>query len=468
MRFLVFALVFHCSFMAVAQQKHFIEDIGWRGNKIELHTITNKRKDQSCTFVVNSDSIRAFVFNGRVQLIRQFSLEHKAGEKILGGFIRDSMMYLFAEKPGSEVLHNRVFDLASGSIKESFFEFDLKKEKVVDHLSAGDRFLYFTANNKTSEFVIYNFTSDQLWDTVRYTFNDSGWDDFTSLHGTSRSVSIKNVDMEGECSINTAVKGNKLYPRNDTLFLVMNNHCDSTHVYCFDLDNKKVNAWVIQHHTGFVAAADRPYSYSDNSYLLKNKLYYVLATADSLYMQVVDLYTGAVNQSFVANREGEITFKNTPIIQEGAASSKTMVRELGKTSQLLRKMVNGDAVITAILNDNNQVEVTVGSYAKMNSGSTGNVMMMSTGAPGTPMIMVPTGGFNRGGWVKSARFKTLLNASTFEHLDGTPGNSINEKIEYYTAGIKIPPEAENLFISGGRYYHAYYSKDDRRLVILQF
>ena len=84
------------------------------------------------------------------------------------------------------------------------------------------------------------------------------------------------------------------------------------------------------------------------------------------------------------------------------------------------------------------------------------------------MVVAPTGGFYRNNWVKSARFKTLLNASTFEHIDGTPGNSINEKIEYYTGGIKIPPEAENLFMTNSRYYHAYYDKTLRKLVILKF
>jgi len=456
MRFLVFALVFHCSLVAIGQQKHFIEDIGWRGNKIELHTVCNKKKDQSCTFAVNSDSIRAFVFNRQVQLIRQFSMAHPSGEKVLGGFIRDSMVYLYTEKPGSDQLHNWVFDIASGKIKERVVAFDLKKETVVDHISAGDRFLYFTANYKTSAFNIYNFTSDQQWDTLRYTFAESGWNDLTSLHGGSRLVSVEKVDLEGGSSINTAAKGNKLYPRNDTLLLVMNNHCDSTHVYCFDLDNKKVNSWVIQHHTGIVAATNRPHSYSDNSYLLKNKLYYVLATADSLYLQVVDLYTGAINRSFGAKSEDEISFKNTPIVlaDEGQYSFGAS-REPVKTKQLLLKMVNGDAVITATLNNNNQVEVIVGSFLKINQVVSGGYMTRMDG-------------FNSNGWVKSAHFKTLLNASTFEHVDGNIGNSINEKVGYYTTGIKIPPQAENLFMSGGRYYHAYYNKDDRRLVILQF
>ncbi|HEX6432090.1 MAG TPA: hypothetical protein VF008_30575, partial [Niastella sp.] len=448
-----------------AQQKHFEEYIGWRGNKIELHTISNKSKDQSCTFVVDIDSIRAFVFNNEVAVIQQFNFACKASEKVLGGFIRDSKVYFFTEQKGKDMLHNWVLDITTGNIKDYLVEFDLKKEKVVDYLNGGDRFLYFTARNKTSEFIIYNFTGEQQWDTLRYAFNEGGWDDITALNGAGRSVSVQKVDLEGECSINTAVRGNKLYPRNDTLFLVMNNHRDSTHVYSFDLVHKKVNNWVIKHHTGGDVSPNG--DYSDNSFLLRNKLYYLLATLDSLCIQVVDLYTGVIKRSYVANKEDDISFKNTPIVQEGGTYSFGALRELGKTKQLLRKLVNGDAVITATLNANNQVEIIVGSFAKMTSGFNGG-MVKPAGGPGSSGVAVPAGGFYRNTWLKSAHFKMLLNADTFEHVEGAVGNSINARIEYYTIGVKIPWEAENLFMTNGRYYHAYYDKTLRKLVILKF
>lgn len=465
MRFLLLVLFFHCSFMATAQQRHFEEHMGWRGNRIELHTISDKSKTQSCTFAVNSDSIRAFIFNSRVRLIRQFDLVRNSNEKVLGGFIKDSIVYLFT-KPGKDELHSYVLEIATGKIRDYYIAFDLKKEKAVENISAGDRFLYFTSNKKTSEFSIYNFTGGQRWDTLRLTCSPDMWKDLTVYRDFSPIASVEKVDLEGEASINTAVNGNKLYPRHDTLCLVMNNHRDSTQVYSFDLEHKKVNTWLIKHHSPTTSPTG---AYSDNSFLLRNKLYYVIATTDSLCIQVVDLYTGAIIKSFVANREDEISFKNTPIMQEGGQfSSSNEVRELGKTKQLLRKMVNGDAVITATMNNNGQVELIVGSYTKMASAGGGGMRMAAGGAPGAPMVMIPTGGFSRNTLVKSARFKTLLNASTFEHIDGEMGKSINEKIEEWTAGIKVPAEAENLFMTNGNYYYAYYSKGERKLIILKF
>jgi hypothetical protein len=467
MRVIICILLSFCILKAVAQQKHFEQEIGWRGKAIQLHTISDKSKQQSCTFVVGNGTIRAFVFNNKVEVIQQFNISLRSIEKVLGGFIRDNKAYIFTEQAGKDKLHNWVLDITTGETKDRFIEFDLKKEKVVDHLSGGDRFLYFTSNNKTSEFIIYNFTSEQQFDTLRYHFDESGWNDLTTDDAFSRKVSLKKVDLEGECSIDVAVRANKLYLRNDTLLLVMNNHPDSTHVVSFDVSHKKVDPWLIKHNFTLPGGEIGPYSFSDNSFLLRNKLYYLWVTSDSLCVQVVDLFSGAINKSFVAKREDTISFKNTPIVQEGGAYSSSDTRELGKTRQLLRKMVNGDAVITATPNSYNQIELIIGSYAKMSGGGGGGMYMPAGGRPGV-MIMMPTGGFNRGGWVKSARFKTLLNPDTFEHVAGAIGNSINERIEYYTAGIKIPREAENLFMTNGRYYHAYYDKALRKLVILKF
>jgi hypothetical protein len=88
--------------------------------------------------------------------------------------------------------------------------------------------------------------------------------------------------------------------------------------------------------------------------------------------------------------------------------------------------------------------------------------------PNGSMTLVPTGSFYPNDWVQSARFKILLNARTLEHVGGVPGNSINEKIDYYTGGRKIPPQGINLFKTNGHYYVAYYENDARKLSILKF
>jgi hypothetical protein len=456
----LFICILFSSFMlpAVAQQRHFEQNIGWRGSYIELHTISDKNKQQSCTFIVSQDSIRALVFNNQVQLVQQFSFPRTAGQKIQGGFIRDGKVYLFTQGGNNEEFHNRVLDITAGTTKDRLVPFELNKQKVVDHLSGGDRFIYLTSSNKTKELIIYSLLGEEQVDTLRYQFNAAAWDDLSKTEMGGYKVTFEKVDMEGECPVYIAYHANKLYLHRDTLLLVMNDRLDSTQVYSFDLTHKKVNNWLIQH---------QAHPNTDNTFILDDQLFYVGASIDSLCLQIADLYSGAIKHSFVARAEDTISFKNTPVIQKGGFYIEGNTRELSKTKQILRNIKKSYAVIAATVNSNGQLELVVGAYEKMSSTSSVPVVTMHPGAGGT-MVMMPTGGFYRHGSGKAVRFKVLLNARTLEHIDGVPGNSINEKIDYYTGGIKIPPHAENLFMTNGRYYHAYYDKNERKLVILKF
>jgi hypothetical protein len=442
---LFFCILFSALMLqAAAQQKHYELNLGWKSNKLELHSISDKNKQQSCTFIV-SDSIRALVFNNQVQLIRQFGMKHMYEQQLLGGFISNAKVYLFTREGTKDELHNWVLDIATGTAKENILPFDLNKEKLVDRISGGDRFLYITSNKKTAELIVYNFTSETQFDTLRYPLG---------VH----KADFGTVDMEGVCPIDVAVEKNKLYLQGDTLQLVMNDQLNITQITSFDIPNKKISEHVIHH---------QAHASADNSFLFENRLYYAGASADSLCIQIVDVNSGAVKKSFVALAEDTITFKNTPIMQEGGFYAYGGTREIGKTKQLLRKMDNGDPVIGATINANNQLELVVGSFMKMRMAmGTGGVAIRPTSS--SSLVMMPPGMFYSNYWDKSVRFKTLLDARSLEHIGGVPGNSINEKIDYYTGGRKIPPMGINLFKTNGHYYVAYYENDSRKLSILKF
>src|SRR5438105_917900 len=146
----LFICILFSSFMlqAVAQQKHYEFELGWKSNKLELHTISDKNKQQSCTFIVSPDSIRALVFNNQVQAVQQFGMKHIFEQKLLGGFMRNAKVYLFTREGTKDELRNWVLDIATGTTKENVLPFDLKKEKPVDQISGGDRFLFITSNKK--------------------------------------------------------------------------------------------------------------------------------------------------------------------------------------------------------------------------------------------------------------------------------------------------------------------------------
>src|SRR5688572_22539755 len=130
MRVIIFFLFSFWSIQVVAQNKQFVAFMGWSGKRIELQTISNRTRQSSCTFVVGSDSIRAFVFTGPLKLMRQFSLPLASDEKLLGGFMRDSSVYMFTEQKGKDELHCSALNVVTEKVKENFIPFDPKKEKT--------------------------------------------------------------------------------------------------------------------------------------------------------------------------------------------------------------------------------------------------------------------------------------------------------------------------------------------------
>ena len=467
MRLLIISLFSFWQFTTFAQHKEFMEPIGWGGNRIELQTITSKSKKSSCVFVQSYDSIRAFVFNSQIKVMRSFCVLIKSWEVLLGGCMRDSSVYLFTELRGIPKLHCWVLNIINGNTRESDIPFDLQNERSVTQLSAGNRFVFVTANNKINELTLYSFTSEGPGIPVRKRFSDAQWDDLTTGGLFKNHVKLEKIDQEGDVNPEALVKNNKVYLHNDTVLVVMNNHLDSTHVVCFDLDQYQASGWVINHNPGQPARST--IYYSDNSFLFRDKLYYVQATYDSLKVQIVDPYSGAINKSWTTGGNEEIDYKNTSILQEGGTRSKRDFGDLDNTSELLKKMVNGSAVITAKPAAKDQIEIVVGSYKKVTVTTTKPAAgaTMVTSATGAPM-MVPAASVSHETWTKSAHFKSLLDAGDYTHREGEPGTSINERIERYTNNLKIPPESENLFMNNGTYYYAYYDKGARTLVVLKF
>lgn len=471
MRPIILFLSLCYSLQVMAQSRHFVETIGWTDKQIQVQTISNRTKQSSCTFVMSSDSIRAYVFTGQeLKLMRQFSLPRKQHERLLGGFMRDSSVYVYSRFVEKGVLHCTAVNVITGQIKETFIRLDAGG--TVAYINAGNHFVYISANYRTRELSLFNFSNDQPGIGLRYQLSEPFWRDLTG--GWGRTVQVEVMDREVEPDLQALVKGNKLYVKNDTVLLVMNNHIDSTYITSFDLKELKAESWLIEHNPG--KPAPKNMAYSDNSFVFRNKLYYVRATSDSLLVQVADLYTGEINKTFSTERREDITYKNTPFMLERTVDDKRKdPKDLNKTSSLLRNMVDGSAVIMARPFENNQVEVEVGSYERTSSTiAVGGYSGYGIPRPyGYPATVVPYDAYNqrrivRNTWTNSVHFKMLLNGANFSHVEGVPGSSPNERIERYTYKMKIDPASESLFVNNGQHYYAYYDKAGYKLVVLKF
>src|SRR5258708_2175292 len=354
-----------------AQNKIYEELIGWRGKNIELHTLQGCNKQQNCVFLMNGDSIRLFFLDNTGTVIRQFGVRRKLGEKLLGGFIKEGKICIFLHVDhGEPHMHGWTFDIAAGTAEDYYIPFAMEHEKMAERISGGDRFLCFAVNKKAAQFVLYDFRDGQHYDSLHYQFEGGIWKTLTKSAGLSRDINVAEFDQEGESSVENAQTPNKLYLIRDTLYLLMNADKGVTGIFHFDLQHRQVAYREILHHK-IGGQETSPADYTDNAYLLYGKLYFVSFIRDSLNVEARDFGNGELLHQYMAGKEEEIPFKNPPIIQEGSSFSKNSSRELPKTRQLIRKMLNETAVIMASREDSGRVSLYVGSIEKTSSGGVG-------------------------------------------------------------------------------------------------
>ncbi len=469
-------------FGTVSAQIIHQEYIGWRGGSVEMNTFADKSGKLHCIVLANGDSIRIFLLNQADTLEKVFNVERKHGEEVRGGFIKDQKIFLFCGYKLPRGLHNYVINIIDGSFTQNLVVSKGSKGVVVERINAGDCYMVVSADISTSEIFISKWSNPDSADITGYIIDDKDiWKETLVDVNFTKKVNIVKVDEAGIPDAAVVGSHRKLYLVRDTLFFLLTVNKGFTKVFAFDSKTKTVSSRVIVNEilrtdvtpgknlrendsSGYISSLNW---YADNSFLLDGKLYFTSATADRLHVSITDFYSGTLLRKFSVSSEDTIAFKNTPVIQEGLTFGFAPSKELTKTSQLLRKMLNGTAVIAA-LKDSTGIGIIIGSNKDLPQASSGGGSFVPGGASPGAMTYIPSGGFSRSGWIKSVRFRMLVDSNSLNHIPGDMEASINDRVEAFTNHIDIPNNAENLIFHDGKYLYTYYDKYQRILVFCHF
>jgi len=453
MRLLLFLFLSIAGLASFAQQKQFEQYIGWSGHFVSLQTFQNKTT--ACIVVLRADSVKVFLMEGDGQYEEIFTVERSLGENYLGGFIKNGGVCLFMDNGSNPGIRCWVYNRTERKVTATQIPFAIKNSKLINRLSSDNYFFYFTYNKKSSEFVIYKFSSANQCDTIRYADNSGLWEAVTNDKIFFRELNIERADMEGECKIETAEPRNKIYVRNDTLLLIVNNVAGYTDVYSFDIARGNTDQRRITH----VSAHDYPTPVAFNSFLLKDKLYFCSASKEALNLQVLNFYTGKMLNEFYANRDAEISFINTNIAAEGMKLTNDAVIPKGKTKKLLGQMAKGNVVIVAQpLDKDTLVAITIASFREIQQAGSWSM------GPGGSMGMYSGGST----WTQTSRFKTILNSNSYEHMPGIIPPLINERMDDYIKDTRVSDDGQKLYALHGSYYFLFYDKKQRTLNAVKF
>ena len=194
----------------------------------------------------------------------------------------------------------------------------------------------------------------------------------------------------------------------------------------------------------------------------------ISATSDDMGFSVKTLDSGEELKNIIITKDDEITFSNTPIIQEGGMYSS--YREMEKTSKFLRRLGKEDIGVAVSKHKGNYV-VTMGSKKEISRG--GAPMMM----PGVGFPMASAGAFAvtfnptffaYGSYssTKATRIECLFDEN-LNHKEGEiPKNSFDRIKE---AADKFPStDAETVFRLDDFYIWGFYNKKLDKYMMYKF
>jgi hypothetical protein len=215
---------------------------------------------------------------------------------------------------------------------------------------------------------------------------------------------------------------------------------------------------------------DIPDPPKSNAFFRNGYLYTGAAYIKSLLISVIDPKTGLILKKYEADKDDTISFKNTPIYQEGGSSAfaANYKKELSP-GQFIRKINDAELFITARNGEPEETELMIGSYKEITNSRGGPGMGL--GFPVAPGVFISfyvsfTPGFSTS-WTKTTFMKTLLQKNNFEHISRALPVSIQEKRELYEKELSRDYSSRE-FRSFDKEYLFTYDKAAKKFNIIEF
>ncbi|MDB5014105.1 MAG: hypothetical protein JWQ25_2307, partial [Daejeonella sp.] len=477
MRYIIIFVLTIFSFNGFAQKLKFEKTIGWKDGQfrpIALKRFSNKDKTLTCITLQKADSLRAYVFNEKLEVLKEIKLPRSPDEEVLGGFFTIDKVSIISKNKYTQQFHILIYRLKGTMSTEHLLDLDIKGKRLIGAINAGDHFYYVTSEKKTLSINVADFKTDGGLSTINFGFNDlkkPKTDRSTTMFKPekaginagfsqewlplfSKAINGSVIEEGLQTDINSANSPNKIYLRNDSLLLLMDANEGITSIYSFNLKDKTAAYRALVRkfpESKSVNGTANPFI-TFNSFLVDSTLYYIHATSNKLTLQINNFYTGALKIKYDTESNNSVEFKNTPIYQESEDSFYGSNHSDLNTKQLLRKMVNGNAVISGITNARNQHEITIGAYIERKGGG-GMVISGGITAAGFGQRMY----MPDRSWKRLTRFQALFDPTTANHIGGIVEPNGAELADQYAEDVTIPDEGSDTFVINQGFYYTYYN-----------
>ncbi len=447
----------------------------------EAFPVVNELTNDVSLFLIDSRNIYAYLFDEQFQVkssLASDKLPRKYKVLIGSSISTDGNYHLFLTNNSEEKFGRISFSYADGSSSMKEIDLNMKKQAFVQTISHNNRFYLITTQKDTSILNFYVFDGDggpiqhkvdlseerfinkknKTENVYRLLFP------YTSVNSTTGKV--EKIQEDNPNSIETSSANNKLYLRDGKAVFTFDGNRNFTQMVSIDLNNFDHSVKRYRKPLEQVPFQQK----KSNSFIQDQQLYMLASTREEFVFTISDVETGKLVEKYGATVNDTISFKNSPIIQEGGAYDS--YREMEKTKKFLRKITSSEVGISVYKLDG-QNQITLGGKKEIQGGSM--MMPMGMGFPGVPIANFGTVNvffnptffaYNHYSATKSTFIHCLFD-DDFKHLEGTPKVNAFDKIQSFTEeiqGLKV----ETLFKHNDYFVFGHYSPKSKKYIFRKF
>src|SRR5690606_325887 len=408
MNFHLFFLSIFFVFSTVGQTP-FLEipnDLSKKNSSVDnAYVVVDDEHKTFSTFLVNETAINAYLYSEKLEPISKFASKglSEGYNEIIGKTIKNGQVRLYFKEYYNKKFGAVLFDFDRRQSIETEFGFKLGDEIYLQAHSYQDRLYILTVNKKSSIINIYTFQHDGKFEKKSVDFNEynfvNGKNEPTTLykllHDKFNGVTtVVKIEESNPNSLQITSNLSKIYDRGDSFILSIDKESLFTYLLEFNVPELSVKIAAIEK---LNQIGDEKFN-TTNSYLYKDKIFQIGGNSKIMVLTIKEIATEKELKRFVLSKDEEISFKNSPIIEENATNQSIKTEELDNTALLLQIFNNGNSGV-AVNPTINGYQITIGGseIIKKGGGAFGPMMMGSPGGMtlnNTSSGMVVSSSFN--------------------------------------------------------------------------
>lgn len=472
MRIVIFFLFFISCLQITGQEVvlSFTNEAVSKRIKKESYTISNSLTNDLVIVVIERKKIFAYLYDNNFKLKGTIETENVKSKynKALGFSVEGDMYSVLYTNDNRNKFAILSLDFSSSKGVSNEIDIELADDLLLDAISYNNELFLLTARDQSSlsirKFDQSNFEVVKTA-TLDEISNKSGLISSKVQVGLFvlsgyEKVNITKIDSRVSNSIEQTSKENKMYQDKQYVYLTFDGNKEATLFYSINLENYDISLKQFSYPTGKVKEFKK-----FNSFFFKDKLFQIASSKEEMAFVVKTLENEVIKEHYI-RKDLPITFKNSPIIQEGQTALPFVTkREMEQTNRYLRKISSSDIGLTVVQN-NDKYYITLGGYKIMhNSGGT---MVMPVNTNNGVFSGYNTTYFAYQGYstTRSTYFNSIFNLD-FNHVEGTFEKNTFDRIKDYQLSKKYI-SGEDVFILKDDFYLGYFNQKESKYNLVKF